>query len=190
MKIRISFTGTSPLLMHNIQLADPDNSFTREIATYTAKRKKTEDDRRAIERMEWYGGLYVGASGPAMPTGNIRKALINAAKITKQGIVVQRALHFADLDVPLVYEGPRDIDALFKDPSHHHRAAVGIGNKRTMRVRPKFPNWAVVADAELLEDVLDVSDFIRVVDRAGLAEGLGDGRALGFGRFDGKVEEQ
>lgn len=176
--------------MHNIQLADPDNSFTREIASYTSKRKKTEDDRRAIERLEWYGGLYVAAAGPAMPTANIRKALINAAKITKQGISVQRALHFTDIDVPLVYDGPRDIDALFSDPSYHHRAAVGIGNKRTMRVRPKFPTWAVVADAEFLEDVLDFADFERVIERAGLAEGLGDGRALGFGRFDGKVEQQ
>lgn len=190
MKVRISIAGTSPLLMHNIQLADPDNDIVREIATYTGKRKRTEDDRRAIARLEWYGGLYLGASGPAMPTGNIRKALINAAKITKQGTAVQRALHFTDIDVPLVYDGSRDIDVLFKNPAHHHRAAVGIGNKRTMRDRPKFSEWAVVADAEFLEDVLDLSDFVRVVERAGLAEGLGDGRALGFGRFEGKVEEQ
>lgn len=190
MKIRINVVGTSPLLMHNIQLADPDNEFTRQIAAITGKRKKTEDDRRAIEKLEWYGGLYVGSTGVVVPTASLRKCLINAGKITKQGTAVQRALHFADVEVPLTYDGPRDIDRLFADATYHHRAAVGIGAKRTMRVRPKFPQWAAVADAEFLEDVMDVADLRRVVERAGLAEGLGDGRALGFGRFEGQVEEQ
>ena len=29
MEIRIELTGTSPLLMHNISLVDPDNPFTK-----------------------------------------------------------------------------------------------------------------------------------------------------------------
>ena len=46
MDIKLELTGTTPLLMHNISLADPDNPFVKEIQTYTSKRKKTEDDRR------------------------------------------------------------------------------------------------------------------------------------------------
>lgn len=190
--IRIEVTGTTALLCHNIALADPDNTFTREIAAITGKRKKTEDDRRAIERLEWYGGLYIqeGFPGPVLPTGNIRKCLIQAAKISKQGLMVQRALHFSELYVPITHDGPTDIDELFANKAYHNRAAVGIGGKRTMRVRPQFPRWAVVADAMLLDDVMDVDDLRRVMERAGAAEGLGDGRALGFGRFEGKVVDR
>jgi hypothetical protein len=187
MEIRLELTGTSPLLQHNISLADPDNEFVKEIATYTAKRKKTEDDRRAIERLEWFGGLYVEGGRIVMPTGNIRKCFIQAGKITKQGTQVTRALQFLQMNVPLAYEGPDDPKELFKRPEFHHRSAVGIQGKRTMRVRPCFPRWALVADAILLESVMDVDNLRRVADLAGKAEGLGDNRINGFGRFSVKI---
>jgi hypothetical protein len=56
-----------------------------------------------------------------------------------------------------------------------------------MRVRPCFPRWALVADAILLESVMDVDDLRRVADLAGKAEGLGDNRINGYGRFSVKV---
>jgi hypothetical protein len=188
MDIRLELVGTQPLLMHNIALADPDNEFTKEIATYTAKRKKTEDDRRAIQRLEWFGGLYVHNGRVVMPTGNIRKSLIQAGKISKQGTQVTRSIIFSDLNVPLTYDGSSDLEVLYKDVAFSHRSAVGISGKRTMRVRPHFPTWAIVADALLLEDVMDVGDFERVAQRAGLAEGLGDNRVNGYGRFTATVK--
>lgn len=183
MQVKMQIVGTTPLLMHNIALADPDNPFVQEIGTYTAKRKKTEDDRRAIERLEWFGGLYVEDGRIVMPTGNIRKCFVQAGKITKQGTQVARALQFADLNVPLAYDGPADLEALYADKTFTNRAAVGISGKRTMRVRPQFPQWAIVAEALLLEDVMDLDDLRRVAERAGQAEGLGDNRINGYGRF-------
>lgn len=187
MDIRVELTGITPLVCHNIALADPDNPIVQEIATYTAKRKKTEDDRRAIERLEWYGGLYVEDGRPVIPTGNIRKAFVNAGKISKQGTMVTRALNFTSLNVPIAHGGPDDIDLLFKDAAYHNRAAVGISGKRTMRVRPQFPTWAVVADAVLLDDVMDLADLVRVAERAGQAEGMADNRVNGYGRFTARV---
>lgn len=187
MDVTLEIVGTSPLLMHNISLADPDNPYVKEIATYTAKRKKTEDDRREIERLEWYGGLYVDNGRVVYPTQNVRKSLIQAGKISKQGTQVTRALSFADLNVPLVYDGPDDLDVLFKDSAFQNRSAVGISGKRTMRVRPEFREWAVVANAFLLEDVMDLADLERVGHRAGVAEGLGDNRINGYGRFQFRV---
>jgi hypothetical protein len=187
MDIKLELTGVTPMLMHNISLADPDNQFVKEIATYTSKRKKTEDDRRAIERLEWFGGLYVEDGQIVMPTGNIRKCIIQAGKISKQGTQVTRALQFAEMYVPLAYEGPEDPQELFKRPEFHDRSAVGISGKRTMRVRPKFPRWALVAHAILLESVMDLDDLRRVSELAGKAEGLGDNRINGFGRFTVKI---
>lgn len=187
MDIRVECSGLTPLLCHNISLADPDNPIVAEIATYTSKRKKTEDDRRAIERLEWFGGLYVEDGRPVIPTGNIRKSFIQAGKISKQGTAVSRALNFTRLHVPLAHDGPDDLEAMYADKAYSNRAAVGIAGKRTMRVRPQFTKWAVVADALLLDDVMDLDDLTRIATRAGQAEGLGDNRVNGYGRFTVQV---
>ena len=115
MEIKLEITGVSPLLMHNISLADPDNPIVREIATYTSKRKKTEDDRRAIERLEWFGGLYVEDGRIVVPTGNIRRCLVEAGKITRQEYQVARAIQFTEMSVPLIHDG-RAIPRLFSSP--------------------------------------------------------------------------
>lgn len=187
--VRLTFTGTTPLLVHNAQLADPDNPIVREIKALTGKRTKTEDDRRAIERLEWYGGLYTAADvdGPAQPTANLRRCLIAAGTITKQGKQVERAITFTSLAVPIGYDGPRDLDTLFASQSYASRLPVRVGNARTMRVRPSFSPWSLVADAYLLEDVMDFDSLVRIVERAGLAEGLGDNRKNGYGRFTGQA---
>lgn len=190
MKIRIELTGTSPLLQHNVQLADPDNKFTKEIATYTAKRKKTEDDRRMIGRLEWFGGLYLSDGRPIMPTSWMRKCIINAGKISKLGTAVARGLAFNDLHVPISYDGPTDLEEMYASGHFTNRAAICVsGSKKTMRTRPQFPQWAVVAEALLMEDVLDFSTFSDVVKRAGTVEGLGDNRINGYGRFHAAVTE-
>ena len=189
MRVSLELTGTSPLLCHNIQLSDPDNRYVQEMGTIHAKRKKTDEDRKAVEKLEWYGGLYLapGIDGPAMPTANVRRCLNEAAKITRQGKQVERSLFFTDLHIPIAYDGPKGIDDLFDLSEHHNRASVRIGTSRIMRVRPCFPRWAIVATAELLDDVMDPEDLIRIVERAGLAEGLGDNRRNGYGRFTGRV---
>ena len=44
MKIIIELTGTSPLLMHNPRMVDPEFELNREIKAITSKRKKTDED--------------------------------------------------------------------------------------------------------------------------------------------------
>lgn len=189
MRIQIELTGVSPLLMHNIHLADPDNEFVKQIAEITAKRKKTEDDRRAIERLEWFGGLYTqDGVGVVMPTRSIRKCLIEAAKISKQGKQLGRAVAFTDLNVPLTYDGPDDLEKLFAADGSQNRAMVGIAQRRIVRVRPQFTTWAIVAEAHLLTEVMDADDLFRIVQLAGVTEGLGDNRVNGYGRFTGEVK--
>lgn len=187
--IRIELVGRSPLVCHNIALADPDNEIVKEIKALTSKRTKTEDDRRAIERLEWFGGLYTapGIEGPAMPTANVRKCLIRGGVITRQGTQVGRALSFSDLFAPVVFDGPRDLETLWADTAYRYRTPVGVGNARTIRMRPVFPRWSLVLDAYLLEDLMDPGDMDRVIEHAGLSEGLGDNRANGYGRFEGRV---
>jgi hypothetical protein len=174
--------------MHNVQLADPDNKFVKQIRQVTDKRKKSEDDRVEIAKLEWFGGLYAGEQGPVMPTANVRKCLAQAAVVTKQKTAVLRSVSAYALTVPLDYKGPRELDKLFALPEHHHRAAIGIGAKKTMRTRPQFPDWSLTLEVELVTEALDFDDFVRITKSAGRTEGLGDNRVNGYGRFDSEVK--
>jgi hypothetical protein len=170
-------------------MVDPEYALNREIKTITSKRKKTDEDLKEIERLEWYGGLYEDEGVIVQPTSKVRKCLINTARITKSGKDIERAIAFEGLYVPMSYDGcPMDIDAIYADPRFHSRLSVGIGKKRVMRVRPKFYPWGLEVRGVLIEDIgLNFEEFVRIVELAGKVEGIGDNRVNGYGRFIGEV---
>jgi hypothetical protein len=192
MRIRTTLGGASPLLLHNIQLANPDNEWTKQIAAITSKRKKTEDDRREIARLEWMGSLYVSDGQVVIPTGNVRRCFQESAKITRQGKQLNRALSAADgvIYTPLAFEGrKRSLAELVEDPNYRDVTLVGITGNRTVRVRPYFRTWGLEVEWELLSQVLDFDDFKTIAELAGKVEGLGDNRTNGFGRFDIEIQQ-
>ena len=189
MKISISLIGTSPILCHNPRMVDPEFELNRQIKALTGKRKKTDEDMKQIERLEWYGGLYEQDGIVVQPTSKVRKCIINAAKISKQGKSIERALSFGELNVALIHNGPKEIDAIFADKRFHSRLSVGIGNKRVMRVRPQFFPWEIRIGGLFVEDAgLNFDEFQRIVELAGIVEGMGDARAIGYGRFSAQVK--
>jgi hypothetical protein len=189
MKITIELTGTSPLLMHNPRMVDPDFELTREIKSITSKRKKTDEDLQNIEKLEWFGGLYEENGVVVQPTAKVRKCLINTGRISKMGKMIERALSFSSLNVPLIYEGPKEPAKLFGNKVFHSRLSVGVGNKRVMRVRPKFFPWALRVPGLFIEDAgINFDEFRRIVELAGVVEGIGDNRANGYGRFSAEVK--
>jgi len=188
MNIRITLQGTSPLLMHNPQMVDPEFEINREIKALTSKRKKTDEDLKNIARLEWYGGLYQSDGVIVQPTAKARKCIVNTARISKLGKAVERAISFSDVYVPLVYQGPKNIDEIWKSGNFVSRLSVGVNGKRVMRVRPSFSPWAMQIDGLFVEDAgLNFDELVRVVELAGQVEGIGDNRINGYGRFTGKV---
>jgi hypothetical protein len=57
-RVQAKITGTSPVLLHNCQLANPRNWFTKQLKEVSSKRKKTEQDHDLLSQIEWLGGLY------------------------------------------------------------------------------------------------------------------------------------
>jgi hypothetical protein len=58
-----------------------------------------------------------------------------------------------------------------------------------MRVCPQFKTWGLDAPIVFVEDAgLNPDDLQRIVALAGVVEGIGDGRAIVYGRFVGEVE--
>jgi hypothetical protein len=193
MKLRIELTGTTPLLQHNPQMVDPQFEINIRIKELTSKRKKTEQDLRTIEKLEWYGGLHLAQNGKGpqvvFPTAKLRKCLVNTAKIHKLGKSIERAVSFSAIHVPLLHDGPKDIDKLWEDERFRSRLSVGIGNKRVMRVRPQFLPWAAAIEGIFIDDAgLNPDELQRIVELAGTVEGVGDNRVNGYGRFTAKTE--
>ena len=188
MQVNIELTGTTQLVMHNAQLADPLNEWSKRIATLSGKRKKTEEDHEAIAKLELGGSLYVDSHGTiVMPAANIKRTIQQGAKLRKLGKAVERALLPAAPEFPLVYKGPQDAKGLSEDLNFRFRTSVKVGQSRVQRTRPRFQQWAVRSTFELLTDLLDMDDLQAVCEMAGLVEGLGDHRTLGSGRFRAKV---
>lgn len=190
MRIRITLTGTAPLLMHNISLSDPLNETVREMKKITAdkKFKNTDEGIEQLARLEFAGGLYHdSAVGPYLPSENITGSFVAAAKATRQGKTISRALLLLD-DSPLAYEGPRDIDGLWADARFHDRRMVKVRQAKVARTRPRFDNWRAEFDGDLDTELINLREFVEIAELAGRSEGVGDYRPR-FGRFVSEVTQ-
>jgi hypothetical protein len=191
MRIKVTLEGVTPLMMHNERLANSEDQFTRQIKEITAKGKnQTDKDRADVSKLEWYGGLYTDANGNlVIPAANIIKCFRDRATATKEGKKIAAAITPTALNFPLINGGPSNPDEIFKKPEYIDKRSVGIGRKRVTRTRPIFHRWSVVSEFELVDEVMNLSDFERIAEGAGVSTGLGDARIIGYGRFKAKVKK-
>lgn len=187
----ITLTGTTPLLMHNARLADPDDPHSRAIAEITRKRNnKTDDDNREVSRLQFAGGMYYDPeTGPYLPGPNLIRALRNAGNLVAKnrgGKQIERGFIMLTERAGLTYSGPRDLDELWGDGSTEFvdRRMVKIPQGgRVPTTRPIFVKWSAAFEFELDTNEIDKDDFVSYAEKAGRVEGVGDGRRIGYGRF-------
>jgi hypothetical protein len=184
MLIHMEVAGRTGLVMHNGRLADPLDPLAIELSRLTDKRNRTEEEEREISDFEWFAGLYYEKDlGTYLPAENIVRCLRDAATAWKLGEAVYDFVHVATDRVPVQHDGPSDPRKLQRLPEYRLRKTVKIGRNRTPRTRPIFRAWSMSLDIELDDTDLNLSDFERIVERAGRLEGVGTARKLGFGRF-------
>jgi hypothetical protein len=191
MQVRVEITGTTPLLMKSAAGVDAEHPLNKALALLTRKTasKRTAEENREMRRLEWLLALYTDGENVVYPTANVVRCFKEAGKVTKQGTQVTRGLSLDGVEVPLAYarNGHKSIEDLFADSTFVDVRAVGVGQKRVMRTRPRFMPWSVELQGELFDDVMDLADLRRVAELAGRAIGLGDNRVNGFGRFTVEV---
>lgn len=179
-------TGTRPLLMHNIQLASAFNPYCKTLKALNGKRNKTEEDRLAIARVEFDGGLYHDPEiGPYIPQEWLFSNVIAGAKLDKNGQKVIGGVVFTDFMFPLLYKGPRTMDGLWGtdgDSEFVDFRTVRVSTSKIDRCRPIFRQWAFDATAEIDPTVIELDEFQLAVSKAGEFKGIGDYRQL-YGRY-------
>lgn len=173
--------GVSALIVHNGQLADPLNRFTKALKTVSSKRNKTDADFEELARMEWYGSLYLLNGEPALPGNAFEAALIEAAKKKRKGQQAKAGL-FVDGFYPILYDGPRDPHALWPLEEYRLTVRVRIQRNTVMRTRPIFRQWACTFVVNVEDALLNPSEIIDFLSYAGSNIGLCDWRPK-FGRF-------
>lgn len=176
--------GTSAMLMHNAQLANPRNEWTREMKKLTGKRKKTEEDQLEISRLEFMGGLYLDdqKSHFVIPSCNWEAVIAEAARKVKLGKVVKEAIFIYE-DSVIAFSGPKTPDERWNDPSCLDYRSVAVEKKRVMRTRPKFDEWSCEVKIMFDPELIDHEAVNNIMDIAGRLVGVGDYRPK-FGRFE------
>lgn len=183
-ELTCKIVGVAPLLMHNPQLADPMNKFTRQIKAITAKgKKKTDADMEELARLEFMGGLYVNDKGNPIVPGEIIEGMIReGAKKSRSGKDVQCGL-ISDGNWKLIFDGPRTLEGLWQDANFRDHRPVGIMRAKVMRTRPRFNVWSVEFGISYNPEVLNKDSITKWLTDAGSLCGLMDYRPR-FGRFE------
>lgn len=185
--LNIKITGTSPLLMQAETLANPLHELTKAHKAVSGKRKRTEEDYLWLLESEWSASLYYDpAIGPYLPSLNIEGCIAEAGKIHRLGKTIKQALQVVNDMAKLEYEGPRKKEALWKSGKFSDVRGVNVGGKKIMRCRPIFLGWSAQFEIVFMEDVINRSDLVRVIEQAGRRIGIGTYRPR-FGRFDVEV---
>lgn len=177
-------SGGTPMLHHSEVLADPISPEGRSVAEIAGKRKKTEADHEELARREWLGGMYYDETlGPVLPTWNFVRSMQEAAKLSRLGKTIERGVFPENEFVEIRYDGPRDLDSMWKARTFALRKGVGISGRRVMRTRPIFREWEV--DLVLVVDpfVVDYETITKIATQAGRYIGVCDFRSGRYGRY-------
>jgi hypothetical protein len=189
--VELQITGFTTLIMQADTLADPLAPQTKAFKKISSKRVKTDADHEDMARMEFFAGLYLDEGQIVMPSRNVKKCLIEGAKVTKAGKKIERAVQFNALTVPLTYDGPKDPEKLYANKAFVSRMTVVVNRgPKTIRVRPQFVDWALSIQVLIDTTLLSIEEFRDIAANAGKMEGLGTYRATGgYGRFTAEVRQ-
>lgn len=189
--IKIKLTGTSPILLACDRLSDPLDKATIEHKKLTGVKKKTEDVHMAIAKSQYVNGLYYSQeNGVHMPSVNVKKALEEGAKLSRNGDKVRKAVMILEDEIPLEYGKKLTPEQLWNDGCFLDKRSVVVSRARVMCYRPKFQKWSLSFDVAYDEGVIHKDDILDYFNQAGAYIGLGGFRPAKngvFGRFQAEV---
>ena len=196
--VKVRLDSIQPMLMHSNQTCNPLNKFAKAMKAITGKRLKTDEDIEALSKIEWEAGLYFDdAIGPFVPSINVEGMLRDAAKKLKKGTDVKQSVRVFPLEIPLGYNGPRDLDGLKKiafsgdkvnGEDFFDSRGAGVNRSTIMRTRPRFNKWWIEFDIIADDTVFNMDDIIHILAIAGTKIGLSDYRPR-YGTFEFSIKK-
>lgn len=194
-RFELTIEGTRPLICSNPCTVDPLGPHAAAIKYFTALKKNRNE--HALRRLHWlfsgywstegefvYGSAldgdskFSGFAEPFLPAQNLQRCIRDGAVAWKLGKDTKRAI-VVEGDADLLYDGPRDAGEMYADPRFVSIASTGRG---VMAVRLRLPQWTATYRMLVHDEIIDPQTLAKIIDRAGIAEGLGTWRPAN-GRF-------
>jgi hypothetical protein len=180
--MKFKLTSESPLLMHNGQLADPLNKYSKDLKRISGKRKKTDADHEEMSKIEWFASLYADKGKLCIPGEVLEAALVEGAKKQKLGKQFQTTV-FVPGNAILHFDGDNlTVDELWERGTNRFTTGVRVQRSRVMRTRPRIDEWWCEAKVQFDDKILDPARVDEIMTITGQEIGIGDWRPK-FGRF-------
>jgi len=187
--LRITWKGTTPLIMHSCQCVNPLHPIAKELKKYTSLKKKTEEDLLKISDLEWEAGAYwKDGLGLYIPSENVEATIINGAKAFKKGTDITKYCNITDLYIPFQYGENLTKEQLIKNYEYRDTRVMTVMRARILRTRPRFDQWNITFNLMYDETKIDVGTIQNAVEYAGKYVGLCDSRPK-YGKFVAIIEE-
>lgn len=187
--LKVTWKGTTPLIMHSCQCVNPLHKISIEMKKYTSKRKKTEEDLIKISDLEWEAGAYWKEGlGLYIPAENVEATLINGAKANRKGTDIEKYCDVTDLYIPFFYGEDLTKEELIASNEYRDVRVMTVMRAKVIRTRPRFDQWEITFNLRYDESKIDLVTIINAMEYAGLYVGLCDSRPK-YGKFVACVEE-
>lgn len=187
--LKVTWKGTTPLIMHSCQCVNPLHPISKEMKKYTSKKKKTDEDLVTISDLEWEAGAYwKDGLGLYIPAENVEATLVNGGKAFKRGTDVQKYVNVTDLYIPFDYGENLTKEQLIHNYEYRDTRAMTVNRAKIMRTRPRFDKWQITFNLMYDETKMDLDTIVNILEYAGSYVGLCDSRPK-YGKFVSVVEE-
>lgn len=187
--ITLRLTGTCPLMISNVQQANPLNPLTQRIAEITGKRKKTMEDQEFIARLKFEASLYIDSKGRyIIPCGAIQKSIAEGAKEFKKMKLFDEQGGISIIEDPIIEFPDKDktVDELYKLGTYVDSRVAFLSNRGSktaiIATRAIFPEWSLLVKIFFDDELVDKKEVLRAATTAGQRFGIGTFRKR-FGRF-------
>ena len=174
---RITIEGTTPLIQHNWDL--------KAIGLMEAKKmgKKTKERSVCDPEAEFKAATYFTPEGEyGIPLTALKSAIINAAHkdLGVEKTLVRKALFIRSPNPQMILPMAKGTK-----PPIMRKDMVRVGmSAADVRYRPQFEKgWKVAFDIEYDADLLQMTDIVNLVNRAGFGTGICEWRPEKGGEF-------
>lgn len=183
-QIMAEIKGLQPLIMHSCAGLDPTNPLRKEAAEITSKRgqKKTDENLEQLDWIDFQLSAYHNGKNLFVPGENLHGAIRDGAKAVRKGKEIQAAVMVIEEEVPVQYDGPKNLRDLY-DYKFVDRRRVVIQRNAVLRTRLRLNKWSLAFSLYIDENVVSPAAVKAALEYAGNRVGLGDFRPR-FGRFE------
>lgn len=187
--LKVTWKGTTPLIMHSCQCVNPLHPIARELKKYTSKKNKTEEDLIKISDLEWESGAYwKDGLGLYMPAENVEATIKNGAKANKKGKDIEKYVSVTDLYVPFFYGENLTKEELIANYDYRDTRIMTVQRAKVLRTRPRFDQWSIIFNLMYDDTKIDIDTIVNAMEYAGSYVGLCDSRPK-YGKFTTIIEE-